>query len=84
MERRHRRTKKEKLDDELLKITEVMEQHSKALMDLEEKRLALIEEIEQERIREVTKLMKEKNLSVDQLRDIIGDTAEDEAVGQSA
>ncbi len=84
MERRHRRTKKEKLDDELLKITEVMEQHSKALTELEEKRMALIEEIEQERIREVTKLMKEKNLSVDQLRDIIGDTAEDEAVGQSA
>ena len=84
MERRHRRTKKEKLNDELMKITEVMQQHSKALSELEEKRQELIEELEQERIREVTKLMKEKNLSVDQLKDIIGDVPETAAAGQSA
>ncbi len=84
MERRHRRTKREKLDDELLKITETMDQYTRSLADLEEKRLALIEEIEQERIREVTRLMKEKNLSVEQLKNIIGETPKEAAVSPGA
>ncbi len=72
MERRHRRTKKEKLEDELLKVTETIAQYTDALAGLEEKKQNLLDEIEQERIHEVTKLMKERNLSVDQLKDMIG------------
>ncbi len=83
MERRHRRTRKEKLEDELKKTAETIAQYTAALSAMEEKRQSLIEEIENERIREVTRLMKEKNLSVDQLKDMIGASGA-ETVGQSA
>ncbi len=83
MERRHRRTRKEKLEDELKKTAETIAQYTAALEAMEEKRRSLAEEIENERIREVTRLMKEKNLSVDQLKDMIGASGA-ETVGQSA
>ena len=84
MERRHRRTRKEKLEDELKKTAETIAQYTAALEAMEEKRRSLAEEIENERIREVTRLMKEKNLSVDQLKDMIGGASGAETVGQSA
>ncbi len=81
MERRHRRSRKEKLEDELQKVTETITQYTEAISEMEEKKQDLIAEIENERIREVTRLLREKNLSVDQLRDIIGNVQADGAVG---
>ena len=81
MERRHRRSKKEKLEDELMKTAEAIAQYTQALADLEEKRQSLIEEIENERVKEVSRLMKEKNLSVDQLKDMIGNIQPAQSAG---
>ena len=58
MERRHRRTKREKLEDELLKTEEAIEQYTEAIATMEERRQSLLEEIEAEHVREVTKLLK--------------------------
>lgn len=86
MERRHRRSRREKLEEELNKTIEAIAQYTDAIAAKEEKKETLIAEIENERIREVTKLLKEKNLSVEQLTKMIGnmDTADSlapEAVG---
>ena len=51
---------------------------------MEEKRQSLLEEIESEHIREVTKLLKEKNLSVNQLKDLLGDMTGDDLERQGA
>ncbi len=72
MERRHRRTRQEKLEDELLKTEEAIEQYTEAIAAMQEKRQSLMEEIEAEHMREVTKLLKEKNLSVEQLKNLLG------------
>lgn len=72
MERRHRRTRQEKLEDELLKTEEAIEQYTEAIAAMREKRQSLMEEIEAEHMREVTKLLKEKNLSVEQLKNLLG------------
>lgn len=78
--RRPRRTKREKLEEELLKTEETIAQYTAALSDLQEKRQALSEEIENEQIREVTRLLKEKNLSVGQLKELLNEEeGEDEA-----
>ncbi len=81
MERRHRRSRKEKLEEELARTTEAIAQYTQSLADMEEKRQSLMEEIENERVREVSKLMKENNLSVDQLKDMIGNMQPAETVG---
>lgn len=81
MERRHRRTRKEKLEEELLKTINAIEQYTQSLAALEEKRQALTEEIEDERVREVSRLLREKNLSVDQLKDMIGNIQPAENAG---
>lgn len=84
MERRHRRTKREKLQDELLKTEEAIEQYTEAIATMEERRQSLLEEIEAEHIREVTKLLKEKNLSVEQLKDLLGGITSEDLVEQGA
>lgn len=82
--RRPRRTKREKLEEELVKTEETIEQYTAALADMQEKRQALMEEIENEQIREVTKILKEKNLSVGQLREILEDEDGQEIEEQGA
>lgn len=82
--RRPRRTKREKLEEELVKTEETIEQYTAALTDMQEKRQALMEEIENEQIREVTKILKEKNLSVGQLREILEDEDGQEIEEQGA
>ncbi|MCI8517413.1 MAG: V-type ATPase 116kDa subunit family protein [Hungatella sp.] len=84
MERRHRRTRKEKLEDELIKTEEAIEQYTAAIASMEERRQSLLEEIESEHIREVTKLLKEKNMSVEQLKSLLGDMTSEELAGQGA
>ena len=71
----------EKLEEELQKTTEAIAQYTQSLADMEEKRQSLMEEIENERVREVSKLMKENNLSVDQLKDMIGSIQPAETLG---
>ena len=84
MERRHRRTRKEKLEDELIKTEVAIEQYTAAIASMEERRQSLLEEIESEHIREVTKLLKEKNMSVEQLKSLLGDMTSEELAGQGA
>ncbi len=84
MERRHRRTRREKLEDELTSTEAAIEQYRAAIAAMEEKRQSLLEEIESEHIREVTKLLKEKNLSVNQLKDLLGDMTGDDLERQGA
>ena len=82
MERRHRRTRREKLEDELLKTEEAIEQYTEAIATMEERRQSLLEEIEAEHIREVTKLLKEKNLSVEQLKNLLGEITPEDLMEQ--
>lgn len=82
--RRPRRTKREKLEEELAKTVETIEQYTAALEDMKEKRQMLLEEIENEQIREVTRILKEKKLSVGQLRELLGDGEGEEAVEKGA
>ena len=84
MERRHRRTRREKLEEELRKTEEAIEQYTDAITAMEEKRDALVEELESEHIREVTKLLKEKNLSVEQLKNLLGTIPQEDLVKQGA
>lgn len=81
--RRPRRTKREKLEEELAKTEEAVRQYTGALAEMQEKRQMLMEEIENEQIREVTKILKEKNLSVGQLRELLKEEG-DEAAEQGA
>lgn len=84
MERRHRRTRREKLEDELIKTEEAIEQYTEAIATMEERRQSLMEEIESEHVREVTKLLKEKNLSVEQLKDLLGGMTSEDLARQGA
>ncbi|MCI8981603.1 MAG: V-type ATPase 116kDa subunit family protein [Hungatella sp.] len=84
MERRHRRTRREKLEDELVKTEEAIVQYTEAIATMEERRQSLMEEIESEHMREVTKLLKEKNLSVEQLKDLLGDMTSEDLARQGA
>ena len=84
MERRHRRTRREKLEDELVKTEEAIVQDTEAIATMEERRQSLMEEIESEHMREVTKLLKEKNLSVEQLKDLLGDMTSEDLARQGA
>ena len=84
MERRHRRTRREKLEDELVNTEEAIVQYTEAIATMEERRQSLMEEIESEHMREVTKLLKEKNLSVEQLKDLLGDMTSEDLARQGA
>ncbi len=84
MERRHRRTRREKLEDELVKTEEAIVQYTEAIATMEERPQSLMEEIESEHMREVTKLLKEKNLSVEQLKDLLGDMTSEDLARQGA
>lgn len=77
--RRPRKSKREKLEEELVKIGESIEQYQAAIVTMEERRQAIIEEIEQEEAREVTKFLKENKLSLEQLKALLG---EEEAGGE--
>ena len=76
--RRPRRTKREKLEEELVKTEEAIRQYTGALAEMQEKRQMLMEEIENEQIREVTKILREKNLSVGQLKEMLREEGEED------
>lgn len=82
MERRPRRSKREKLEEELLKTEEAICQYQSAIITMEAKKQELLEAIELEGIREVTKLMKQEHLSLEALKELIGSRAEQETKSQ--
>ena len=76
--------KKEKMEDELIQTEEAIRQYREVISTMEEKRRSLLAEIEAEHIREVTRLLKEKNLSVEQLKDLLGDMTSEDLARQGA
>ena len=84
MERRHRRTRREKLEDELVKTEEAIVQYTEAIATMEERRQSLMEEIESEHMREVTKLLNEKTLFGYQLSVLVGDLTSEDLARQGA
>ena len=84
MDSRHRRTKKEIMEDELIQTEEAIRQYREVISTMEEKRRSLLAEIEAEHIREVTRLLKEKNLSVEQLKNMLGDMRSETMMEQGA
>ena len=69
--RRPRKTKREKMEEEFVKIGETIEQYKVDLAALEERRQAIKDEIEQEEFREMTKFLKERNFTMDRLRELL-------------
>ncbi len=69
--RRPRKTKREKMEEEFVNIGETIEQYKVDLAALEERRQAIKDEIEQEEFREMTKFLKERNFSMDRLRELL-------------
>lgn len=72
------------MEDELRQTEEAIEQYKAAIATMEEKKHMLEEELESEHVREVTKLLKEKNLSVEQLKELLGSMISEELVEQGA
>lgn len=71
MARGVRKTALEKLQEELTSTREAIGQYESCLKTLREKERMLGEQIEVEELKSLSGIMKEQNLSVDDLRDII-------------
>lgn len=69
--RRPRKTKREKMEEEFVKIGETIEQYKAEIAALEERRQAMKDEIEQEEFREMTKFLKERNFSMERLKELL-------------
>lgn len=72
MARGVRKTVLEKLQEELASTKEAVGQYENCLKTLREKERMLQEQIEVEELKSLSGMMKEQNLSVDDLKDIIG------------
>lgn len=71
MARGVRKTALEKLQEELTSTREAIGQYESCLKTLREKERLLGEQIEVEELKSLSGMMKEQNLSVDDLKDII-------------
>lgn len=71
MARGVRKTSLEKLQEELTSTKEAIGQYESCLKTLREKERMLGEQIEVEELKSLSGIMKEQNLSVDDLKDII-------------
>lgn len=71
MARGVRKTALEKLQEELTSTREAIGQYESCLKTLREKERMLGEQIEVEELKSLSGMMKEQNLSVDDLKDII-------------
>lgn len=71
MARGVRKTALEKLQEELTSTREAIGQYESCLKTLREKERMLGEQIEVEELKSLSGIMKEQNLSVDDLKDII-------------
>lgn len=73
MARGIRKTPMEKLTEQLNQVQESIQQYENCLETLKSQEKDLLKNIEQERFHEVTSLMKEKDLSIEDLRAWIED-----------
>ena len=71
MARGVRKTALEKLQEELVSTKEAVRQYESCLKTLREKERMLQEQIEVEELKSLSGMLKEQNLSVDDLKDII-------------
>lgn len=71
MARGVRKSPKEKLEEKLVGVCEAIEQYSSCLEKLKAEKKELERELEQLEIAELSAMLKEKNLSVHELREIV-------------
>ena len=71
MARGVRRTPLEKLNDELSSTLEAIEQYETCLITLKEKAQAIKEQIELEELKSIVELLKEEDMSIDNLKELI-------------
>ena len=75
MARGVRKSPKEKLTEKLNSVEEAIAQYSKCLEQLKNEKKELEAEMEQLEIAELSAMMKEKNLSVNELRNMVEQAA---------
>lgn len=73
MARGVRKTNREKLEDQLSQVKESITQYKECLKTLELKAKALEEELERENLKELSSLLKENNLSPEDIKQLIND-----------
>lgn len=73
MPRGARKSPKEKLQLKLEEVVQAIEQYEQAVLTLKGQKREIEEELAQLELREVLELMKEKELSTEELRDMILD-----------
>lgn len=79
MARKPKRTRIEKMNDELAEIRNSIEAYEAAIKTMKERENSLLQELEREQIREVLELLKEKDMSIDELKEmVIGESIESE------
>lgn len=79
MARKPKRTPIEKINDELAEIRNSIETYEAAIKTMKERENSLLQELEREQIREVLELLKEKDMSIDELKEmVIGESIETE------
>ncbi len=71
MARGVRKSPKEKLEEKLSGVEEAIAQYSNCLEKLKTEKAELEEELERMEIAELTAMLKEKNLSVQELREMV-------------
>lgn len=71
MARGVRKSNKEKLTEKLQNVEEAISQYSECLEKLKAERKQLLEELEKVEIAELSAILKEKNLSVNELKEIV-------------
>lgn len=71
MARRPRRTPMEKLEAELIEVQNSIAQYEEALVTLKGKEKQINESLEIERVKEVMGLLKNKNMTLDDLKGIL-------------
>lgn len=71
MARGVRKTPLEKLEEELLETEGLIKQHSEIVSNLKTKKKGIEERIKIEKLNELSTLIEEKNMSIDDLRNII-------------
>lgn len=71
MARGVRKSPKEKLEEKLISVDEAITQYSECLEKLKTEKKELMEELERMEIAELTAILKEKHLTVNELRDMV-------------
>lgn len=71
MARGVRKSPKEKLEEKLISVEEAITQYSECLEKLKTEKKELEEELERMEIAELSAILKEKHLSVNELRDMV-------------